>query len=256
MIYRSPKNPNSHLTAKRRKQPSYPTRYLLEQGRILGKVLDFGSGLGADARYLKQFGFDVVEYDPYYAPEYPHCRFDTILCHYVLNVLLPEEQPYVLMCVAELLHPHGRAYYTVRRDIPQDGFRLHRGHGVYVYQRTVHLPFNSVLRNGFCEIYEYQHYNQRKTGSECPFCSPPTSTLLLTETENAYAIAIKPQNGFQEVFVVPKQHASQFQSVTKDECRLVVQRLRHILSPIVDTSNMMARTCISKHQHVYIRVTF
>lgn len=254
MIYRSPDNPNSHLTAKRRKYPSYPTRYLLAQGRIRGRVLDFGSGLGADVRYLRQLGYKVSEYDPYYASVYPSGRFDTILCHYVLNVLLPEEQPYVLMCVAELLDKEGKAYYTVRRDIHRDGFRLHRKYGVHVYQRAVYLPFTSVLRNGFCEIYEYQHYNQIELREECPFCSPPRDALLLTETETAYAIATKPEGTPNNILVAPKQHVERIESVTREECALIVRRLRHLLGLTTDNTKMRAKVCINRYQHAYVRI--
>ena len=109
MIVQSPKNPNSHLTVKDRKWPSYPTKHLLAQGLIQGRVLDFGCGLGTDVAFLRAKGIDITGYDPHYAPAYPTGRFDTILCHYVLNVLLPEEQIQVLMAVAELLKPSGRA---------------------------------------------------------------------------------------------------------------------------------------------------
>lgn len=37
----------------------------------------------------------------FYAPTYPTGQFDTILCQYVLNVLLPEEQVQVLMAVSK-----------------------------------------------------------------------------------------------------------------------------------------------------------
>lgn len=253
MIYISPKNPYSYLTAKRRKQASFPTRFLLEQGRIRGKVLDFGCGLGADTKYLQSLGCDVAGYDPYYAPDYPLCRFDTILCHYVLNVLLPEEQPHVLMCIAELLHPHGKAYYTVRRDLSREGFRLHRGSGVYVYQRTVHLPFKSILRNSFCEIYEYQHYNQIALQHECPFCSPPRDTRLLTETERAYAIATRAVDAPSKILVVPKLHVSRIESELRDECRLIIWRIRQTLYPANTIASV--RICRNRHQHAYILVS-
>lgn len=88
----------------------------------------------------------------------PTVRFDTLLRHYVLNVLLPEEQALVLMAVAELLAPDGIAYYTVRRDIASAGFRAHTEHaGVKVYQRNVVLPFASVLTAEHCEIYACRH---------------------------------------------------------------------------------------------------
>jgi len=69
-------------------------------------------------------GYNVTGYDPHYAPDQPKGKFDTIVCLYVLNVLLPKEQEYVLMSISELLLPEGSAYFAVRRDIQRDGFRF------------------------------------------------------------------------------------------------------------------------------------
>ena len=63
-------NPNSHLTAIERTSLSYPARILLNQKKIIGKVLDFGCGIGKDFELLKQKGFDIVGYDPFYFPEF------------------------------------------------------------------------------------------------------------------------------------------------------------------------------------------
>jgi len=95
LVYQSPKNPNSHLTIKERIYPSYPAKHLLTTGQIKGRVLDFGCGNGVDVTFLRNNGFDIVGYDPYYVPEIPNGQFDTIMCNYVLNVLLPEEQVHV-----------------------------------------------------------------------------------------------------------------------------------------------------------------
>lgn len=63
MIYQSPKNPNSHLTVKDRRWPSFPAKQLWERKMIQGRVLDFGCGMGVDVTFLKEKGFDVT-----YAP--------------------------------------------------------------------------------------------------------------------------------------------------------------------------------------------
>ena len=110
-------NQNSHLTAIERTSLSYPARIVQKQHKLLGKILDFGCGISKDVELLKQDGFDIAGYDPFYFPEFPKEKFDTILCFYVLNVLLPEEQAEVLMNVSNLLKPNGKAYFAVRRDI-------------------------------------------------------------------------------------------------------------------------------------------
>lgn len=235
MIYQSPKNPNTHLTIKERKWPSYPTKQLFLQGFIRGKVLDFGSGIGVDLEFLGKNGFEVTGYDPYYAPDYPTEQFDTILCNYVLNILLPEEQAHVLMAVSELLKPSGKAYFTVRRDIKRSGFRTHLKHGCKIYQCNVVLPFKSVLTAKHCEIYEYQHFNQRKHSQkpDCPFCQPSLGRKLVTESATAYALADKYPISKGHTLILPKQHISDYfelPSRTKTACWLMVDRLKMLLT--------------------------
>ncbi|MFN2261272.1 MAG: HIT family protein, partial [Psychroflexus sp.] len=101
-----------------------------------------------------------------YFPEYPTKTYDTILCHYVLNVLQNQDQAKVLYQVSRLLKFGGKAYFSVRRDIKKPGFRTHFIHKVKTYQTNVILPFKSVFINDNVEIYEYQHYcflNQNKS---------------------------------------------------------------------------------------------
>jgi hypothetical protein len=54
LIFHSQKNPHSHMTAKERGRESFPVRYLIRKGLIKGRVLDFGCGLGSDAKFLRQ----------------------------------------------------------------------------------------------------------------------------------------------------------------------------------------------------------
>lgn len=236
LIYRSPHNPNSHLTVKERTQPSFPARHLAQAGLLRGRVLDFGSGLGEDVAFLRSRGFDVTAYDPYYAPDPPEGRFDTILCLYVLNVLLPEEQAHVLMAVSELLAPTGRAYFAVRRDIQRDGFRIHLKHRVSVYQCQVRLPFRSILRTSHCEIYEYRHYNQLQSShpdrASCSFCAPEPGRELLTETATVYALLDAFPVSLGHALVIPKQHVADYFSLSgkvKTACWMVVDRVKWLL---------------------------
>ncbi len=236
MIYQSPKNPNSHLTIKERKWPSYPTKQLFLRKLINGKVLDFGCGTGVDVAFLKEKNFDVTGYDPHYAPNYPTEKFDTILCNYVLNILLQEEQAHVLMAVSELLKPTGKAYFTVRRDIKRTGFRTHIKHGRKVYQCNVVLPYKSILTAKHCEVYEYQHINQYKHNqdTDCPFCSPTLDRELITESATAYATFDKYPVAKGHTLIIPKQHITNYFELSdraKTACWLMVDRAKNLLSP-------------------------
>jgi SAM-dependent methyltransferase len=123
---------------------------------------------------------DATGFDPHYFPNLPNEKFDVIVCFYVLNVLFEEEQNEVLMKVSSLLKSGGKAYFAVRRDIKNDGFRTHYIHKKPTYQCQVHLPFKSIFRNANTESYEYQPYTQLQfESSTCPFCKPkPTFKLI------------------------------------------------------------------------------
>jgi ATP adenylyltransferase len=235
LVLRSPQNPNSHLTVKERSQVSFPARHLLRAGLIRGRVLDFGSGLGEDVVSLRQKGFDVSGYDPHYAPDLPQGEFDTIMCLYVLNVLLPEEQAHVLMAVSELLAATGRAYFAVRRDIQRDGIRTHVKHGVSVYQCNVKLPYQSVLRTDHCEIYEYRPYNQlpHPNADACPFCAPGVERELITESATAYAVLDKYPVSPGHALIIPKKHIAGYFDLSthaKTACWLMVDRVQQLLT--------------------------
>ncbi|QLE57578.1 HIT family protein [Nostoc sp. TCL26-01] len=227
------KNQFSHLTAIERTYLSFPVQFLLTQNLLQGTVLDFGCGFGNDVKLLQQRGYDITGYDPYYFPQYPHQRFDTIICSYVLNVLFPEEQANVLMAVSHLLKPGGKAYYVVRRDIKKEGFREHYVHKKPTYQCIVKLPFPSIYLDDNREIYKYIHYNyQRNSSNYCIFCNPRKSLKLLTESATAYAIFDGYPVSKGHVLVIPKRHVSNYFELPFKEqsaCWLMVNKVQELL---------------------------
>jgi ATP adenylyltransferase len=234
VIYQSIENPFSYLTAKHRTAPSFPLRQLLSKGLVHGRVLDFGSGLGTDVAYLLKYGIDAEAFDPHYAPELPNGRYDTILCTYVLNVLLPIEQAHVLMAISEILTPSGNAFLTVRRDIQRGGYRTHVIHQAKVYQCNVILPFQSILSTKHCEIYHYRHINQREVRKheECKFCNPDSTLTLITESATAYAIQPQFPSTPGHSLIVPKPHIAQYLDLperNKTACWLMIDRVKSIL---------------------------
>ncbi len=122
----------SYLTTLRRNRPSIPARQLHTLAK--GRVLDFGCGYGFDANY---YGWE--KYDKYHCPEYPIGKFDTIFCHYVLNVLDTRyKREKVLDEIRNLLSPNGIAYITVRRD--GDCNNMFRPRGTYQHFVRLKLP--------------------------------------------------------------------------------------------------------------------
>jgi len=211
-------NLNSHLTAIERDKMSYPSRILLKEKLINGKVLDFGCGLGKDVETFKEKGFDIQGYDPHYFPNYPLEQFDIIICHYVLNVIFPKEQSIVIHEISKLLKKGGRAYLTVRRDIKKEGFRKHFVHKIDTYQCNVILPFKSIFKDDNMEIYEYQHYTFLNALN--PLVSPffidndkdQTGELL-----SCFAIRDKYPVSIGHTLVIPKRKVANYFELTFNE---------------------------------------
>lgn len=230
----SSQNPNSHLTAIERTSLSYPARILLNQKKIKGKVLDFGCGIGKDVELLKNKGFDITGYDPFYFPTFPTEKYDTILCFYVLNVLLPEEQAEVLMNVSSLLKPNGKAFFAVRRDIQHEGFRIHKIHKKETYQCLIILGYLSIYKNENCEIYEYQHYTVLNKGNVdlSPFLIGEETRELIVETATVFSFYDKFPVSEGHALIVPKRLISNYFDLTLKEqtaCWIVVNKLKNIL---------------------------
>lgn len=199
-----------------------------------GKILDFGCGIGKDVELLNSKGYDITGYDPYYFPAFPTEKFDTILCFYVLNVLLPEEQAEVLMNVSNLLKPNGKAYFAVRRDIQYEGFRVHKVHKKETYQCVIKLGYTSIFKNENCEIYEYQHYTTLHKGNTdlSPFLVGDEIRELIVETATIFSFYDKFPVSKGHALVVPKRFVSNYFELTLKEqtaCWIVVNKVKAIL---------------------------
>ena len=227
-------NQNSHLTAIERTSLSFPARTLLSKNKISGKTLDFGCGIGKDVELLKEKGFEIIGYDPFYFPEFPTEKYDTILCFYVLNVLLPEEQAEVLMNVSNLLKPDGKAYFAVRRDIQYEGFRTHKVHKKETYQCIIKLGYKSIYKNENCEIYEYEHYTTLNKGNIdlSPFLSGEETRELIVETATVFSFYDKfPVSGGHALIVPKRLVANYFELTLKEQtaCWIVANKVKTIL---------------------------
>ena len=228
-------NQFSYLTAKERETLSFPAKLLLNKGVLISEVLDFGCGFGKDVELLHAKGIHIVGYDKHYFPNYPTNKFDIIICLYVLNVLMPEEQASVLMDISQLLKPNGKAFFAVRRDLEYEGFRIHKVYKKQTYQCNVYLGYKSIFKNDNCEIYEYKHYNQltRKENDDCPFCNPDSKQELILESATAYAIFDKFPVSNGHTLIIPKKHCSDyFQLSFKEQsaCWFMLNRAKEILT--------------------------
>lgn len=208
-----------YLTAIKRTEISVPTRYLLQHNFIKGKILDFGCGYGFDTEELKRQGYDITGYDYHYFPKYPEGKYDTIICNYVLNVLEPYAQAEVLMEVSNLLSHNGKAFFAVRRDLTNEGYRLHAIHKQYTYQCNVKLPYESLVVNKSYEIYQYSHFNKRlrTEGEQCPFCNLSCKVEIICETFSCVAFYDGYPVSPGHALIVPKRHVSSYFELTNRE---------------------------------------
>lgn len=138
----------SHLTAITRKTLPVPTRWLLKNNKVTGKVLDYGCGRCASVnpRGWKNF-------DPHYEPAFnlEENYFDTILCNYVLCVLSPELRIPVLKEIQKYLSPTGTAYVSVRNDKPTWGWGVSK-RGTY-QGRVTKIAIECIYQNSQFRIY-------------------------------------------------------------------------------------------------------
>jgi diadenosine tetraphosphate (Ap4A) HIT family hydrolase len=228
------KNEYTHLTAKERNTISFPARILLERNLLRGDTLDYGCGLGSDVTLLKEKGVKITGYDPHYFPEKPTQKFDTIICFYVLNVLMQEEQSDVIMEISTLLKPNGKAYFAVRRDITYEGFRMHKIHQKHTYQCNVKLPFSSLFLNDNCEIYAYQHYTTIHAGKTnvSPFFNDNQPRDLIYESGTTFAFFDKYPVSLGHALIVPKRLISNYFDLTIKEqmaCWMMVNKVKSLL---------------------------
>lgn len=149
---------NSHRTAIKRNKPSAPLKNLISKGliRLDMKILDYGCGKGDDVEALKNIGYRVQGYDPYWYNNkkalYANQKYDIILITYVFCVLDKSARDIILEKVATHLKKDGKIYVSVRRDIKHD-FTTKNGTNQYaVYLNQPIIEENS----SFC-IYEIKH---------------------------------------------------------------------------------------------------
>ena len=257
----------SHLTAIERDKPSFPLRFLLERNLLNGKVLDYGCGLGKDVTFLNEKGINAVGFDPHYFPNLPDEKFDVIICFYVLNVLFEEEQNEVLMQISSLLKPTGKAYFAVRRDIKNDGFRTHYVHKKPTYQCQVSLPFKSIFRSENAEFYEYRPYNQLQfEASTCPFCKPKSTLRLIAESRHCYATLSPYPESEGHTLILPKRHVESYFDLLFNEqkdawqlvnyCKVKLEKLYHPKGYQIETKIGESAKQRVKHAKIHLHLFF
>lgn len=223
-----------NLTSIKRTDISVPTRFLLNHGLLKGRILDYGCGWGYDTDELAKQGLDIVGYDNYYRKDWPQGKFDTIICNYVLNVLEPYEQAEVMMNVSNLLTPQGYAYFAVRRDLQEEGFRLHAIYKEYTYQCNVKLPFKSLVANSSFELYQYQHFNRlpRRAEDTCPFCRLSRKVETICETASCVAFYDGYPVSPGHALIMPKRHVASYFNLSVKEREAMNIMLQYVRKKI------------------------
>ncbi len=144
-------NNKSHLTAITRHKLPSPSQWLIDNDLVLFPTLDYGCG---KCFYVNPP--DWENYDPYwYNNDITSFKegFGTVICNYVLNVLLPQDRLQVLQNIQDCLmdDPNAVAYISVRTDRPNKngwGFNK-RG----TFQDEVNLPLEIIKKTPTFKIY-------------------------------------------------------------------------------------------------------
>ena len=108
-------------TAMARKKPSAPTCWAFDQDLLKSTVFDWGCGKGEDSRWLKEHGYKIVSYDPFFdntsVPDRVNFKaINTILLVYVLNVIeCGEERGGLLYDVGHMSKPGTTVVIAVPR---------------------------------------------------------------------------------------------------------------------------------------------
>lgn len=102
-----------HRTAIARTGPSAPRRAWEQAGLLGGRVLDYGSGRGADCEATATRCYDPHHPDPK-VRKAPSGDYDAVTLTYVLNVLPPDERKRTLQAAAKRVRRGGRLLVAVR----------------------------------------------------------------------------------------------------------------------------------------------
>ena len=104
-----------HRTAIKRKKTSAPLRHLQQTHPDLlrGKVVDFGSGRGADCRAIKARCYDP-NHPSASTRTTPKGAYDTVLMTYVINVLPPEERAKAIRQAKKMVRKGGTLVVATR----------------------------------------------------------------------------------------------------------------------------------------------
>lgn len=141
----------SHLTAIVRKTLPAPTRWLMNNEKIWGAVLDYGCG--------KCFSVNPPEwdsYDPHYRPNGLTGTgfYHTIICNYVLCTIPAFfERMEILRNIQSHLYPMGTAFISVRTDRPKSGWGL-TARGTYQCKLNVIPPLKEIYHDSRFRVFE------------------------------------------------------------------------------------------------------
>ena len=146
-------------------------------------------------------------------------------------MLMPvSSQAEVLMNVTNLLTPKGTAFFSVRRDLTEEGFRLHAIHKQYTYQCNVKLPFKSLIHNNSYELYQYNHFNKLPYINEikCPFCQLSRRVEIICETATCLAFYDGYPVSPGHALIIPKRHVANYFDLSNHEREAMNVMLQYV----------------------------
>ena len=165
------------LTAINRNKISAPLKHVINHNHInkSHRILDYGCGHGFDLNYLKDSGFNIIGYDKYIkkfsSETFKNCKYDIVLCYYVLNVIEDyEERILALKEMVDLLDNKGIIYLAVRSVDELNPFKnskfLKHKDGIVTKKNTFQKYFSkddfaNLISNIENCTYEYLPFNNK-----------------------------------------------------------------------------------------------
>ena len=150
-------------TALNRASISVPTRNLINNNLLYGKILDYGCGYGYDYLYLLNLGLDISGYDKYNVV-FNHnyllgVHYDVVYANYVFNTIptLREHKD----VVNQLRSVGDNVYITLRNDTRaiKDNWEYIKEDDVYWNGRSYQRYYTELSINHYFGKVEYLYNN-------------------------------------------------------------------------------------------------
>ena len=246
-------NAAAFRTAITRTKVSLPTKALITEDKIKGRVLHHGAGVktNPDRKIISEKASESVDFDPYHSPETSNLvgkqDFDQVVSNFVLNVITRggrTGRDSAIKDIASSMTDDGVAFISVRgtSDVPantagssaatskkakgwepfEDGWKI---------PKKVKLPDGTVLEAGFQKGYSKeelekelsQYFTDVKIGGTSAVPTAEVRGPIRLETTKPKASASNPANEYHQTPSPKRDIKSPLYKVTAEEEKAIIK---------------------------------